>query len=605
MPSLCPLLTTNSTIIYFSSSSCPFFQKPSQVYIIKKRNPGLISKVSCKATEDGDQNPITSSKNEQASLGKLDRRKAIIGLGGLYGVASLGPKPLAFANPMPPPDLNDCRPPIPTEIVGFVPDLKDCCPPITTEIVDFVPPPPSSPMRKRCAAHLVNEEYIASYAHAIAKMKALPPEDPRSFMQQANVHCAYCSGYYHQVEHKELQVHSSWLFFPFHRFYLYFYERILGKLIDDPTFALPFWNWDSRSPHGMQMPTMYTHDKESPLYDNLRSVQHQPPTPVDLEYSPNRYIPPPPEDQVHRNLSTMYRQMVSNGNTSSLFLGCAYRAGDDPCPGAGSIEKVPHNTIHNWCGNEYQPKREDMGIFYSAARDPIFFAHHSNVDRMWTIWKEKLGGKDFNDPDWLDASFLFYDENGQLVRVKVRDCLDHNNLRYDYQNVHIPWMKSRPKPRRARASRTLSSRKDVPSIEFPKPLDQEFSTVVHRTKKTERENAKKQVEILVIEGIELERDEYVKFDVHINEEDEPLSGPKDSEFAGSFVHVPHKKNHGKKCTCKTSLRLAITDLLEDLEAESDDSIVVTLVPLHGMDLVTIGGIKIEFEPAINIRPSAD
>ena len=27
------------------------------------------------------------------------------------------------------------------------------------------------------------------------------------------------------------------------RFYLYFHERILGKLIGDDTFALPFWNW--------------------------------------------------------------------------------------------------------------------------------------------------------------------------------------------------------------------------------------------------------------------------------------------------------------------------------------------------------------------------
>ncbi|MFS7947023.1 putative catechol oxidase [Helianthus anomalus] len=38
----------------------------------------------------------------------------------------------------------------------------------------------------------------------------------------------------------EIQIHNSWLFFPFHRWYLYFYERILGKLINDPTFALPF-----------------------------------------------------------------------------------------------------------------------------------------------------------------------------------------------------------------------------------------------------------------------------------------------------------------------------------------------------------------------------
>lgn len=64
----------------------------------------------------------------------------------------------------------------------------------------------------------------------------------------------YLLGAYHQkgFPDVELQVHSSWLFFPFHRWYLYFFERILGKLIDDESFAIPFWNWDA--PEGMKMP---------------------------------------------------------------------------------------------------------------------------------------------------------------------------------------------------------------------------------------------------------------------------------------------------------------------------------------------------------------
>ena len=71
----------------------------------------------------------------------------------------------------------------------------------------------------------------------------------------------------------------------------------------------------------------------------------------------------------------------------------------------------PHST---------QPNFENMGNFYSIARDPIFFLHHANVDRMWSVWKT-LGGKrrDFTDTDWLDARFLFYYENAMLIRVKV------------------------------------------------------------------------------------------------------------------------------------------------------------------------------------------
>ena len=79
-----------------------------------------------------------------------------------------------------------------------------------------------------------------------------------------------------------VQVHNSWLFFPFHRYYLYFYERILGKLLGDPTFAMPYWNYDA--PRGMPIPSMYANPK-SALYDPLRDRAHQPPTLIDLNYN--------------------------------------------------------------------------------------------------------------------------------------------------------------------------------------------------------------------------------------------------------------------------------------------------------------------------------
>jgi len=95
----------------------------------------------------------------------------------------------------------------------------------------------------------------------------------------------------------------------------------------------------------------------------------------------------------------------------------------------------------------------------------------------------------------------------------------------------------------------------------------------------------------VIEEIEFDRDVAVKFDVYINDEDDSPSGPDKTEFAGSFVNVPHKHKHRKKMN--TSLTLGITDLLEDLEAEDDDTVIVTLVPRYGKGLATIGGIKID------------
>ncbi|MCI54508.1 polyphenol oxidase, partial [Trifolium medium] len=85
--------------------------------------------------------------------------------------------------------------------------------------------------------------------------------------------------------------------------------------------------------------------------------------------------------------------------------------------------------------------------------------------------------------------------------------------------------------------------------------------------------------------------------VIVNDEDDKVIGVENTEFAGSFVSLSHSHNHGnkkKKKNSVTSLRLGLTDLLEGLNADDDDTIVVTLIPRYGDD-VKISGIKIEFE----------
>ncbi|XP_060975094.1 polyphenol oxidase, chloroplastic-like [Cannabis sativa] len=580
-----------------SPCSSPFLQKDTQIPNLKNRrfNPSKISrKFSCKASAN-------NNNNEQ----NPNRRNILLGLGGLYGMAGLqgGRDPFAFADPIAPPDLSKCgQADLPA---GANP--VNCCPPFTSTIIDYKLPK-SGKIRIRPAAHAVDKAYLEKFNKAVELMRALPADDPRNFTQQANIHCAYCDGAYEQVgfPNLDIQVHNSWLFFPFHRWYLYFYERILGKLIGDPNFAMPFWNWDS--PPGMQLPSIYTNPNSS-LYDPLRSKPHQPPTLMDLDYN-GVDVASTNEAQISSNLAIMYRQMVSNGTSPRLFMGMPYRAGDPTDPGAGSLENIPHGPVHIWSGDQTQPNFENMGNFYSAGRDPLFFAHHSNVDRMWSVWKT-LGGRrqDFTDRDWLDAAFLFYDENAQLVRVKVRDCLDSRKLGYNYQKVDIPWLNTRPTPRRSRLSRVKRAlgRVGVPmaqaatdnnmfqtTLSFPLTLDKPVKILVARPKKAKRSKKEKDEanEILVIDGIEFDRDVAIKFDVYINDEDDLPSGPDKSEFAGSYVSVPHKHKGHKLKTC---LMLGLNDLLEDLDAEDDEHVVVTLIPKLGVGKVSIGSIKIEFD----------
>ncbi|KAL2931950.1 Polyphenol oxidase chloroplastic [Bienertia sinuspersici] len=196
-----------------------------------------------------------------------------------------------------------------------------------------------------------------------------------------------------------------------------------------------------------------------------------------------------------------------------------------------------------------------MGNFYSAARDPIFYAHHANMYHMWSIWKT-LGGnrQDFTDTDWLNSSFIFYDENAQAVRVRARDCLDTTQLGYTYENVDLPWINARPT-----TSRVTSASSSIPQVvnamestsktaikAFPQPLDKVIQTQVMRPNKSRSKSEKvHEEEVLVIEIEVLRDDKYVKFDVYINDEDDgyPKSTQIKVEFAGSYVNVPHRHTH--------------------------------------------------------------
>jgi polyphenol oxidase len=103
-----------------------------------------------------------------------------------------------------------------------------------------------------------------------------------------------------------VQVHFSWLFFPFHRAYLYFFERVAAKLLDDPGFVLPVWTWDI--PEGMRIPEAFA-DAASPLYDPIREPAHAPPKVADLDFFRGGEKNLTDEQQIQHNLRVMYKQV--------------------------------------------------------------------------------------------------------------------------------------------------------------------------------------------------------------------------------------------------------------------------------------------------------
>ncbi|KAG0602916.1 hypothetical protein M758_10G051400 [Ceratodon purpureus] len=307
---------------------------------------------------------------------------------------------------------------------------------------------PTLPVRFRRAAHLIDEEYIAKLERGVKLQRELPDTDPRSWTNQMNLHCLYCdNGLYYPNQTWPLEVHNGWLFLPWHRMFMYFNERILAKLLDDDTFALPFWNWDNQTPeepHANILPYFYARNKTSSLWNKNRNNCSEPPLTIDLNTEGGCTTKTPEELRIQNN-RLIYTQIVTGAPTSNLFFGMPYSYGDAGATGAGTFEDNPHGTVHFWLGDPNPEKPagpfDDMGNFGVAARDPAFYGHHANIDRIWTIWKTLPGAqrKEPTHPDFLDAQFTFYDENADLVIVNVSQTLNRTLLRYEYEEMPAAW----------------------------------------------------------------------------------------------------------------------------------------------------------------------
>ncbi|KAK1424037.1 hypothetical protein QVD17_19348 [Tagetes erecta] len=591
---------TTSTLT--SKPPTPFNSK--RAFAARTNRPHGLQ-VSCNVTPDNDHN------HNKLIMPSIDRRNLLVGLGGLYTVTSM---PAALADPITTPDIiSSCK-----EADSGIKDVENavrtrkCCPPnISKTIKPFVFPNEKT-VRVRWPAHNGSNDQVAKYKQAMRAMRDLPDDHPHSFIQQAKIHCAYCNGGYTQVDSGfpdiDIQIHNSWLFFPYHRWYLYFYERILGKLINDPTFALPFWNWDN--PSGMTIPAIFQdgNDELNPLFDIYRDARHLPPQIVDLDYGAGERDTTN-EIQIACNLSTVYRDLVRNGGDTKSFFGGEYVAGDAPvangATSVGSVEAGCHIAIHRWVGDSTQANSEDMGNLYSSGYDPLFYAHHSNVDRMWTLWKDLgiQGHTEPTDPDWLNASYVFYDENEDLVRVYNKDCININKLKYKYYEESksvFPWRKSRPVKRSKNievTSNSIEDEKTIDQLTPPLSLDKVLKVRVKRpaVNRSDEEKAKAN-EVLLINGIKFDGEKYVKFDVFVNEkvkegEVTTTTTPCDPEYAGGFAQIPHTGM--KKMLMSSAARFGLNELLEDTNTEGEEYVTVTLVPRIGCDDVTISDIKIE------------
>ncbi|HYI40929.1 MAG TPA: tyrosinase family protein [Allosphingosinicella sp.] len=244
-------------------------------------------------------------------------------------------------------------------------------------------------MRRNASTMAASDPILKGYRAAIQAMRALPNNNPCSWFYQAAIHGT--------TDPANL---PSWntchtdptFFWAWHRMYLYWFERIVRKHSKMYDWAIPYWDWANPAERSLPAPFR---DSASLLFEASRNAGVNAGNPLSA------------------NLGTS----VTNAMTLLDYFSTQ------------SSINGPHGSVHGAVGGK-------MGSTLSAAQDPIFWAHHATVDRIWNLWLAQGGGRSspVGDATWRNKTYTFFDECCQPVQMKGCDVLRAAlQLSYSYE----------------------------------------------------------------------------------------------------------------------------------------------------------------------------
>ena len=276
------------------------------------------------------------------------------------------------------------------------------------------------------------DDALVWYARAVDQMLKRPIDDPTSWRFQAAIHeyrrnrdplarpddqlpsQAVQGRFWSQCQH------FSWYFLPWHRMYLSVFEQIVADTIEKlggpAGWTLPYWNYsDAANPSARILPQAFRDRQMPDGSPNPLRVEDR----SDLANDGDDVTGGDDGDVEVRDCLTeeVFASSPLGGGTS--FGGPETGFNHSGGVGIGTLDRVPHGTMHvavdGW-----------MSAFNTAALDPIFWLHHANVDRLWTVW---LRRDPFHvNPDarkWLtDLPFEFVGASGEVLTFTPAQIVD-------------------------------------------------------------------------------------------------------------------------------------------------------------------------------------
>ena len=236
--------------------------------------------------------------------------------------------------------------------------------------------------------------------------------------------------------------HQSWYFLPWHRGYLAAFEEIVrAAIVSDggpADWALPYWNYSASTPaEARTLPDAFDapslpDGSKNPLRVERRFGSGTRPIRIDADLV----------------LLTALQDGVFEGGESDIPPGFGgpetlFHHGPESDTTNGSVEGMPHNVIHGAIGGSAPGRNPNdwrnaglMSMPMTAALDPIFWLHHANIDRLWSVWLRDARHRNPNQATWLDGPadrpFVMPTSDGGEWTFTARDVLDTTALPLDY-----------------------------------------------------------------------------------------------------------------------------------------------------------------------------
>jgi N-acetylneuraminic acid mutarotase len=302
------------------------------------------------------------------------------------------------------------------------------------------------------------QKMLAKYAQAIEIMRQLPDSDQRSWKWWWNTH--WVKGYpaalwdlsrkkkteviaglpkesqadaeavwdgcqAHAYNPSDPEQFQQWYFLPWHRLMLYQFEGVIREVLHDEDFTLPYWNPITGNPDDLVVPAVFR-DPGTTLYDGTRWPWVNGGERIDKPY----------RDWL--TLDALNEKFYIDSPNGSL--------GFNP-----RMDQNPHFFTHVALGG-------DMADFSTVGGDPLFYLHHSNMDRLWESWN-RLGNSNPTDPKYLNRKFSYGDRSGKRVDLPVSAGDRTAQLGYEYDSYEKP-----PQPQQLSAEEAAARERTYKSL---------------------------------------------------------------------------------------------------------------------------------------------